>query len=373
MSTPTLIGILGSRTLVKSVIEGDQFGVIISTPPTFDENGEITGSYAFYHDTDEPEDNEPLYAAGIRLGNEVPSIGTPLTTIIDDLVVPNGSPLGTFIYRWYRCVDRQETADYLIVGATAANYTPVQADKGLFLRVEVDLFQATGGNLAGPTYKSPCSVSRVTGGTADIFYDIPWEEVFLPDELPVYDTKRIWANRGSALANYNKHIVLDAADKFPDYSVINNAMSFVSANSDRLNMPSILSGSTYEHWLKIKPTTLNGTIWAASNTFHLQITSLGAIRTNGVNSPNGLIVAGNDYVIRVAVNPNGDVLFQVNNGTIYTVNGGTLISLTGKGFGRLGSTFGRTNFYNGLLSHKLRISRRLTNTEATAMWTKFGY
>ena len=67
-------------------------------------------------------------AGEITLSPEQPHIGTQLSAVVEDL---DGSVSGE-VWRWERSADMRDWS--AIAEATSASYTPVEADKGSYLR-----------------------------------------------------------------------------------------------------------------------------------------------------------------------------------------------------------------------------------------------
>jgi hypothetical protein len=140
--------VLGSDDVTKAV----RVQVVASNPngPSTPANSALTGA---------------VTAAEAPSNDDPPSIGGSVPPEVDDELTANpgtwdGEPAPDLTYQWLRCNGPAPANCAPIPGATSQKYTPVQADLGLTLRVEVTAQNASG--IAAVTTDDTAAVAAST-------------------------------------------------------------------------------------------------------------------------------------------------------------------------------------------------------------------
>lgn len=325
---------------------------------------EAEGTYTYSLD----ELNAPAYAENFSLSgtNEV---GQTMGVVIEGLVIPNGAPAGTHVYRWYRSLNK--TASYEELIGSSSTYVITSGDVGWYLRAECDLKQAanSGQNITGETLYTAYSGLVTNPGNFSPFADIStWDTALDKGTTTNIASQGFWVNRASVDSNG-----LIGAVALPVWDSGKNAVRFTRASSQSLKIQAAGSYvSPVELWLKFTtPTAFSGTqaLCGFSGSHLISISSAGLLSISGVSTGQTL-VANTSYTLRVVFN-GASSSWTLNNGSV------TAISISTNAMGtpnwRLGCQFNDTNYFDGWMEYIFLNDTGLSAGEITNMWTWFGF
>jgi hypothetical protein len=324
-----------------------------------------TVNYDYYTVDATLEANQPPYADSVEITGTA-AVGETLTATITNLVVPNGDAGGPHEYSWYRHAAKQNSDGIEIVGETSSTYEVQEADDGYYLQVIVTLKQTGVANTTGETYHSLWT-EQVTSGTFNPVTDIAWDSAYVPaDAVNFVENGNQWANRGTL-----GPLVQDGVYAVPVYNITEDAMEFTRATPTLLNLPkkSPQWAAPFEIYIRFKAKTLTSAAFLLgwTNTVYMGITSAGGLNFSGNTTSFGL-AAGFWYTARIVWNGTSTTV-EINAGPPTTVSAGT--GGIGTGTGRFGSTWSRTNAFDGYISHLFVKQVVGDAAEQASMWSYF--
>lgn len=335
-------------------------------------------SYDYYHLNSILENNEPPYADDVIItcgGTGGFKVGETLTATLVDLVIPNGKPAGTHVYRWYRCNSTQ-LAGSAISGATSSTYVLQAADEGKYIRCEVDVKQTLGANNTGETVYSIFTMLISSTGFNPIV-DIAWDSAFLNTDVTQFDNAsdpdyHRWVNRGTGT-----NLTQDGAANMPSYDGARLALRWTRASSQRLLMTNQGQTQPFEVWIKFRLNSLPGNMqlvgWTTSMFAFLN--NGGDLGICGAAVADTNFVINTDYVVRLVIGSGGVATIEINHGSVINVASGVSVNGLGTGAGlRLGASSATTptNHLDGWIYNYFIKDTPLSAGDQTSMWTWFG-